>query len=138
MTRNVIAINMILVILHAVTVLVHAVAHVVLAVNLSVLDDVFIVAVIMIAPIAAGMLLRTKRRRLGAVMLGLSMLGACIYGVYNHLVAQGIDNIAQVSTGGWGTIFRLTAILLAIIEGLGTVAALWAFGVWRREDRRQR
>ena len=67
-------------------------------------------------------------------MLGLSMFGSCIYGVYNHIAAQGIDNIAQISTDGWGTVFRVTAILLAAIEGLGSVTAIWAFNILKDEN----
>lgn len=126
MTRNVIWVNIALVILHTISVIVHAVAHGILDVNMSVVDDGFIVLVIMITPIVAVVLLGTSHQRLGAVMLGLSMFGACVYGVYNHFIAQGIDNVSQVSMEFWGTVFRVTAVLLAIVEGLGSVTALWA------------
>ena len=123
----------ILVLVHAAVVALHGVAHGILEVNGSWLDDAFIVLVIMLSPIVAGTLVWTRRRRTGVLILGLSMLGALVYGTYNHFIASGIDNLCEVSIFGWGAVFRMTAILLAITEGVGCAVAIWAFSMLAHE-----
>lgn len=134
MIQRVRLVTSITVLVHAAIVLLHAIAHGMLEVNGSWLDNAFIVSVIMVSPIVAGAFIWTKYWRIGVAILGLSMFGAFLYGAYNHFVAHGIDNIAQVPTDHWGAIFRLTAILLATIEGLGCAAAVWAFNTYDREE----
>lgn len=117
------------VLVHAVIVFFHAMAHGILEVNGTWLDNMFIVSVIIVSPLAAGALLWTKHRRIGTIILGLSMLGAFMYGAYKHFLAPGIDNVSEVLAYGWGDIFRLTAIFLAVTEGIGCAVAIWAFRI---------
>ncbi|GEM_PF-2383994 len=113
--------------IHAVVVFWHAWAHMTLAVNMSWLQNAFIVSVIMATPVVAGVLVWAPYRRTGALALTASMFGALIFGVYHHFLDPGVDNISRVPTGGWGMLLRLTAILLAILEGWG---ASWVGGVF--------
>jgi hypothetical protein len=133
MMQKVRIVTTITVLVHAAVIVLHAVAHGILEVNGSWFDNAFIVLVIIVSPLVAGALIWTKHRRIGVVILGLSMLGAFVYGAYNHFVALGIDNVSEVSAHGWGAIFHLTAILLAAIEGLGCAVAIWAFNILGRE-----
>lgn len=124
MTRKLAAVATIIVIIHAVVVSLHALAHGKLEIQAARLDTMYIVLVIIIAPLAAGVLIWTKYRRIGLIVLGLSMLGAFVYGVYNHFFSPGIDNVANVAEGRWGMVFGLTAILLAVVEAVGCAAAV--------------
>ena len=115
------------VVVHAVVVLLHARAHQTLTINMSGLQNAFIGLVIIAAPIVAAVLVWTSYRRIGALILAVSMLGALIFGGYHHFLDPGIDNISSVAPHDWGTVFRLTAFLLAIIEAWGSVAGWWGF-----------
>lgn len=85
---------------HAVVVLLHAWAHMTLAVNMSWLQNAFIVSVIMAAPVVAGVLVWTQYRRAGTLILAASMFGALVFGAYHHFLDPGIDNISNVPTDG--------------------------------------
>lgn len=111
---------------HAVVVLLHAWAHLVLGVNMSPFQIVFIVLVIMLAPIVAAVLMWTPYRRAGALIFAVSMFGALVFGAFHHFLDPGIDNISKVPTDDWGALFRLTAVLLAIIEGWGSIVGWWS------------
>ena len=127
MMQKVKLVTLITVLVHTGVIFFHAAAHGILEINGTWLANAFIVLVIIVAPPVAGTLIWTKHQRIGTVILGLSMLGAFMYGAYNHFVALGIDNVSEVSASGWGTIFRLTAIFLAVIECVGCAVAIWAF-----------
>ncbi len=115
------------VVVHAVVVLLHARAHQTLTINMSGLQNAFIGLVIIAAPIVAAVLVWTSYRRIGALILVASMFGALVFGGYHHFLEPGIDNISAVPTHGSGGLFRLTALLLAIIEAWGSVAGWWGF-----------
>jgi hypothetical protein len=53
------------------------------------------------------------------------MLGSLLFGLVNHFIVPGADNIAQVMPGVWQTSFLITSILLAISEAVGTAIGLW-------------
>ena len=112
------------IIAHAAVATLHGAAHRILGIELSQLQALYVVLVITLAPLAAGLLLWKRVGRAGAIILACSMAGALIFGAYNHFVAISADHIAHVSSathGSWARIFQATAIVLACIE---------AFGVW--------
>ncbi len=115
------------VLVHAVVVLLHAWAHLTLGVNMSGLQNGFIGVVIITAPIVAGVLVWTRFRSAGALTLAVSMFGALVFGAYHHFLEPGIDHISGVPTDSWGALFRLTAVLLAIIEAGGSLVGWWGF-----------
>jgi|SRR5581483_11724974 len=115
----------ILVWLHLLIVIVHGLSHVINHVNQSILSYAFIIVVILAAPLLALLLLSTRRLRPGALVLTVSMLGSLLFGVLNHFMIPGADNVAQVMPGVWQTVFLLTSILLAISEAIGTAIGLW-------------
>jgi hypothetical protein len=61
----------------------------------------------------------------GAAVVAASMAGALVFGVVNHFVLPGPDNIMQVQAE-WRTVFAATAALLALIEASGTIVGVVA------------
>ena len=116
------------VLIHLVFNLLHARAHTELQIGGSPFPLLFVVGVIMIAPLLALVLLWTKHQRLGLVLLTASMAGACVFGLYYHFVIPSPDHVAHVPAGFWGDIFRMTAVVLAIMEGLSAAVGLsWLY-----------
>jgi hypothetical protein len=62
----------------------------------------------------------TAKKRLGFILLSLSMFGSLLFGLYHHFLAASPDHIHSQPSGGWGTTFVLTAYLLLITETIGT------------------
>ena len=93
--------------------------------------NVYIVAVIGLAPIVAAVLVWTRYRRAGGWLFSGAMMGSFVFGFYYHFVQAGADNVAQFSWEGWGAVFIVTAGLLAVVEGAGV-----GWGVWGLLGRR--
>ncbi len=105
---------------------IHALAHIGANIWLSFLSNAFVVGVILVAPLVSLFLLHTARLEwLGALLLFLSMLGAFLFGVWNHLLLSGSDNIVHVPPGVWQQPFQVTAVLLTILQAAGTAIGLW-------------
>lgn len=112
------------VVAHAAVLVAHSAAHEILGVEASPAQLAFIVAVIIVAPLAAGLLLWKRKEKAGASLLIGSMIGSLVFGVYYHFVADTTDHVSHVARMtplGWSVVFQATAFLLALIE---------AFGVW--------
>ena len=112
--------------IHFVVVVLHSIAHQSLSVNASLAQLAFIVPVIIVAPVIAGVML-PKFERLGTVLLTASMIGSFIFGIYYHFVAATIDHVAhvaQLEPHFWSQMFLATSYLLAISELLGAVVGL--------------
>ncbi len=113
------------VVAHAAVVALHSAAHEILGVKATPAQLVFIVAVIMVAPLVAGLLLWRGKERAGALLLICSMLGSLAFGVYYHFVADTADHVshvARMSPANWAIVFQATALLLALVEALGAWA----------------
>jgi Na+/proline symporter len=113
------------VIAHAIVLIFHSAAHQILGVEASPTQTLFIVTVIITAPVLAGILLWRRVERFGAVLLTCSMAGSLIFGVYNHFVVSSPDHVSHVSgmsPASWAIIFQVTAFLLALTEALGVFA----------------
>jgi hypothetical protein len=105
---------------------IHALAHINANIWLSILGNVFVVGVILIAPLVSLFLLHTARLEwLGALLLFLSMLAAFLFGVWNHFLLPGSDNIGHVPPGVWQQPFQVTAVLLTILQGAGAGIGIW-------------
>ena len=112
--------------LHFVVVVLHSIAHQVLPVKATPMQLAFILPVIVVAPVVAGIVLG-KFEKFGMVLLTASMLGSLVFGVYYHFIADTIDHVAHVAHREplfWSQMFQLTAYLLAISEALGTLVGL--------------
>jgi hypothetical protein len=105
---------------------IHALSHLGTDIWLSFFGNAFVVVVIMVAPLVSLFLLHTTRLQwLGALLLFLSMLGACLFGVWNHFLVPGSDNVAHVPPGVWQQPFQVTAVLLTIPQAVGTGIGVW-------------
>ncbi len=106
----------------------HGLAHRELQVGLVASDAIFVIVVILTLPLLAMGLVWTVWKRLGLVLLSLSMFGSFLFGLYHHFLAMGPDNVHAQSPNSWGLTFILTAYGLLITEALGTyvgVHFLW-------------
>jgi hypothetical protein len=117
-----------IVVVHLLVNLVHGLAHRELRVGLAPLDSIFVIVVVLIFPLIAMGLLWTAEKRLGLILLLLSMFGSLLFGLYHHLLAVSPDHVRSQPESVWGTTFVLTAYLLLITEAIGTyvgVHFLW-------------
>ena len=108
--------------IHFVVVVLHSIAHEVLSVKASSAQLAFIIPVIIVAPVVAGILL-PKFGGAGTILLTVSMFGSFVFGVYYHFIAHTIDHVAHVAflqPVFWSQMFQLTAFLLAFFEMFGT------------------
>jgi hypothetical protein len=118
---------LLIILLHATVVALHGAAHRILNVEASRAQTLFIGIVIIIAPLLAGILILKSMRAAGAIIFTLSMAGSLIFGLYNHFVLISPDHVLHLAGepgSAWVTIFQLTAVLLALSEGLGVVTGI--------------
>ena len=116
-------VGLIIVACHFLVSLVHGAAHGSLHIDMAPWQTVYILVVITIAPLVSGVLL-WRRARIGFLLLMCSMLGALIFGGYYHFIAAGIDNIASVDSHSWGSVFKVTAVLLGVTEAAGVLTGV--------------
>ena len=112
-----------LVAVHFVVVVMHAIAHEVLKVKATPAQLAFIIPVIVVAPVVAGVMI-PKFKRAGTVLLFVSMFGSFVFGLYYHFIADTIDHVSHVARlepAFWSAMFQLTSYLLLVSELLGTV-----------------
>ena len=102
----------------------HGLAHQRLAIEISPAEKVFVVVVILIAPLVAGVLLLLRVRRMGAWLLVVSMAGALVFGIYKHFIAAGSDHAFGLPYSKWALVFQTTAILLVLTEAVGCWAGI--------------
>ncbi|MBD3881608.1 hypothetical protein IFO70_07565 [Phormidium tenue FACHB-886] len=121
----------IIVVVHTIVVALHGLAHQKIPVPISLAQSLFVDIVIVLAPIAAAILLWTPFYRIGCWLFFGAMIGALLFGIYNHFIAITPDHISQIPFEGWGMLFQVTAILLLITEGCGV--ALWKLNTTQRQ-----
>jgi hypothetical protein len=101
---------------HAVVGAVHGETHVRLGVTLTSAQSTFVNVVILVAPLLAGVLIWRPAPRAGGWLLLTSMFGALIFGLWNHFLVPGSDNVSSMPANAWGASFQVTAVLLAVTE----------------------
>ena len=112
-----------LVIIHLVISTMHGTAHQSAAVTLNTFGYVYVLVVITLAPLVSAALLFTRLKKIGALLLGLSMFGSFIFGFWYHFLSHTNDSVTEV-LGPWHSTFLWTAIALAVIELAGTLLGL--------------
>jgi hypothetical protein len=122
--RKLVSIAWAIIIAHLVVNYFHGAAHVTLAIGLVDWEREFVVIVILLAPILAGVMLLSRLRRAGGWLLAASMAGACVFGVYKHFMGAGPDNALTMAHGASSLQFQATAVLLAILEAAGCWAGI--------------
>jgi hypothetical protein len=107
---------------HLVITFVHGAAHRGAAVGLSVAGNLFVLLVIMAAPLV-GLALSRARPVVGGWIVAASMAGALVFGFVNHFVLISPDHVSHVAQD-WRPLFGASAALLVVTEAAG-VAAGW-------------
>ena len=110
---------------HLVVNVLHGRAHENLNVGLSAWQNIYVITVIVIAPLIAMLLLWTRYARLGLLGLIISMAGSLIFGVVYHYVIVSPDHVSHLPPGDAAGMFRLTAFLLILTELFGVVVGLF-------------
>src|ERR1044071_6061938 len=116
----------IIVLAHLVVNLLHGRAHRELGVGLTTWQYVFVMTVILLAPLVALILSWTRYARAGLWLLFFSMLGALIFGFCYHYIIVSNDHVAHLPPGDARGMFRVTALLLLLTEAVGVVLAAMA------------
>jgi cytochrome bd-type quinol oxidase subunit 2 len=111
---------------HLLVVLVHGKAHSQLHIQENIWQNTFIAVVIVIGPVLAMTLLWARLRRIGFVLLSITMAGSLSFGVAYHFLVPGSDNAVELHSGHWESLFRTTAIWLAVIEAGAIIWCGWA------------
>jgi hypothetical protein len=99
-------------------------AHRELRVGLSPLGSLFVIVVVLIFPLIAAGLVWTAAKRLGLILLLLSIFGSLLFGLYHHFLAISPDHVRLQPHNRWGTTFVLSAYLLVVTEAIGTYVAI--------------
>lgn len=86
----------------------------------------YVISVIFLAPIVAAVLLWSPYRLAGAWLLFCSMAGSLIFDLAYHFLIEGPDNVFTLEPGSWLVPFRLSAVLLIAMSGLGVLVGGWA------------
>jgi ACR3 family arsenite efflux pump ArsB len=110
---------------HLVVSIIHGRAHEGLAVGLSSWQNMYVLTVIVIAPLIAMILIWTRLARPGLVLLVISMAGSLIFGVVYHYVVISPDHVSHLPPGDAQGLFRATALLLVVTELFGVVVGVW-------------
>jgi cytochrome bd-type quinol oxidase subunit 2 len=106
------------VVLHLAVSVAHGTGHDKLHIAISDFQRLFVVVVILGAPVLAAILLWTRLRDVGAWLLLVSMAGAFVFGAYYHFIYPSPDNVEMITPGDWKLPFQITAVLLAVLEAL--------------------
>ena len=108
---------------HLVVNILHGQAHTTLGVGLSNWQRIYVVTVILLAPLVALALSFTRYARAALWLLLVSMLGALIFGLCYHFLIISPDHVANLPAGDARGLFRTTALLLVVTELIGVVVA---------------
>ena len=127
----------VLALIHLLATLWHGNAHTRLAIELPLLKTIFVVIVILIAPLVSVGFVWTRYLSTGLWIFFLSMLGALLFGVYHHYVMVSPDNVAHLPAGNpeFHSQFISSAAIIAVLELVSTLAA--AFFLYSHRARSQ-
>lgn len=110
---------------HLVVLVAHGSAHSHLNIPADTWQKAFIAVIIFVVPLIATVMLWTRVRELGVVLLGLSLVGSLVFGVSYHFLIAGPDNVLGQYHSHWGSAFRATAVLLGLIEAAALTWCIW-------------
>ena len=112
----------------------HGLAHRELRVGLALPASIFVIVVVLIVPLLSMALVWTVKKRLGLILLTLSMSASFLFGLYHHFLALGPDHVDSQPWGPWGLVFGLTAYALLITEAIGTYTGIHFLWVAASDD----
>jgi hypothetical protein len=108
--------------MHLAVSIIHGVAHAGAHVELSQVGNLFVFIVILIGPLV-GLVVTWPARRIGSWIVAITMAGSFVFGLVNHFLLSGDDHVSHVDPR-WRTLFAATAMILAVIELLGSGLAV--------------
>ena len=111
------------VIAHLIINLLHGRAHTALEVGLTSWQQVYVITVILLAPLVGLALSWTRYKRAGLWLLLVSMLGSLVFGACYHYIIVSNDHVSHLPPGDARGMFRITALLLLITEAAGVALA---------------
>jgi len=123
--RKIVLLSTVAVLAHLVVSIVHGRAHERLAVGLSNWQNLYVLIVIVIAPLIAMVLTWTRLARIGFLLLVISMAGSLVFGVAYHYVVISLDHVSHLPPGDAQGLFRTTALLLVLTELSGILVGWW-------------
>jgi len=112
----------------------HGLAHRELSAGLPRFGSVFVIVFVLILPLLATALVWTAQKRLGLILLSLSMFGSLLFGLYHHFLAAGPDHVHSQPASPWGITFVATAYGLLIMEAFGTYVGVHFLRVTKELD----
>jgi len=113
---------------HLLVNILHGLAHRELQVGLDPPASIFVIVVVLVSPLLAMALVWTTKKRIGLILLSLSMFGSLLFGLYHHFLVASPDHVRSQPPSPWGIAFVLTAYGLLITEAIGAylgVHFLW-------------
>ena len=122
------------VILHFGINIVHGRAHEGAQVPRSFAAGLFVYIVILAGPLV-GLGVWRWRPQLGGWLVAACMSGALVFGVINHFIIDGPDQVGHVAVE-WRSLFGATAALLVVCEAAGAAVGLWSGVGLRHQSRR--
>ena len=78
----------------------------------------------LILPLLAMALVWTVRKRLGLILLWLSMSASLLFGLYHHFAVISPDHVHSQPVSLWGNAFIFTAYGLLVAEAIGTYVGI--------------
>ena len=113
-----------IVVAHLLVNIAHGLAHRELRVGLDPRASIFVIVVVLICPLLAMALVWTTKKRIGLILLSLSMFGSLLFGFYHHFLVASPDHVRLQPASAWGIAFVLTAYGLLITEAIGTYVGI--------------
>jgi len=117
-----------IVVAHLLVNIAHGLAHRELRIGLDPPASIFVIVVVLVCPLLAMGLMWKAEKRLGLILLSLSMFGSLLFGLYHHFLVASPDHVRLQPASAWGIAFVLTAYGLLITEAIGAylgVHFLW-------------
>ena len=98
-----------IVVAHLLVTIPHGLSHLELRVGLDPRASIFVIVVVLICPLLAMALVWTTKKRIGLILLSLSMFGSLLFGFYHHFLVASPDHVRLQPHSPWGIVFVLTA-----------------------------
>jgi hypothetical protein len=112
----------------------HGGAHTALGVGLSPFQNLFVVGVILIAPLLATLLLWTRLEEFALWLYVISMTASLLFGVYYHYIVVSPDNIHYLPPAGDSARHRFTYSAAAVAVTEAVAAARSEFALLTRRS----
>ena len=121
-------------VVHAVVGVLHELAHRDLGIELTQVQTLFVNLVILAAPVVAVVLLWSRAQTAGALLFAGAMAASLLFGLYYHYVLVSPDHVSHLPDGDLQTAFRITALLLALVQALGAAVGLRGIALCRSPE----